>query len=125
MNLGLARPLLPSLTIMETTPRTASRRLHVRKHVSWTAWVTVGKTRVRCHTVDLSANGARLKPRGDFRPGTPCDLQLQPPDGPLMQVGGVVWRVEADSMAVMFLRNIAVQVSTSSRMPEHGRRGWR
>lgn len=125
MNLRLARPLLPSLTTMETTPRTASRRLHVRKHVSWTAWVTVGKTRVRCHTVDLSANGARLKPRGDFRPGTPCDLQLQPPDGPLMQVGGVVWRVEADSMAVMFLRNIAVQVSTPSRMPEHGRRGWR
>src|SRR5258705_9028644 len=102
---------------METTPRTASRRLHVRKHVWWTAWVTVGKPRVRCHTVDLSANGARLKPRGDFRPGTPCDLQLQPPDGPLMQVGGVVWRVEADSMAGMFLPDNARQGSTPSRMP--------
>ena len=110
---------------METTPRTASRRLHVRKHVSWTAWVTVGKTRVRCHTVDMSANGARLKPRGDFRPGTPCDLQLQPPDGPLKQVDATVLGGGAESMAAMFLRNIAVQVSTPSRMPEHGRRGWR
>ena len=42
-----------------------------------------------------------------------------------MQVAGVVWRVEGDSMAVMFLRNIAVQVTTPTRMPEHGRRGWR
>jgi hypothetical protein len=110
---------------MDVTPRVASRRLHTRKNVSWTAWVTVGKTRIRCHTLDLSANGARLKPRGDFQPGTPVELQFQPPDGPLMEVAAVVWRVESDSMAVMFLRNIAVQVSAPTRMPEHGRRGWR
>jgi hypothetical protein len=113
------------VTIMEIAPRVASRRLHVRKNVSWTAWVTVGKTRIRCHTVDLSANGARLKPRGDFQPGTPVELQFQPPDGPLMEVAAVVWRVESDSMAVMFLRNIPVQVTAPTRMPEHGRRGWR
>ena len=99
----------------KTTPRSASRRLHVRRNVSWTAWVTAGKTRVRCHTVDLSANGARLKPRGEF----------QPADGPMMEVSAVVWRVEPDSMAVMFLRNIAVQVASAARVPEHGRRGWR
>jgi len=109
---------------MQPTPRT-SRRLHVRKHVSWTAWVKVGKTRIRCHTVDLSANGARLKPRGGFQPGTPVEVQLQTPEGPLMDVAGVIWRVDGDSMAVMFLRNIAVQVAASARMPEHGRRGWR
>ena len=122
---GLARPLLHFSTIMETRQRVASRRLHVRKNVAWTAWITVGKTRSRCHTVDLSANGARLKPRGDFQPGTPVELQLQPPEGPLMEVTAVVWRVDGDSMAVMFLRNIAVQVSAATRMPEHGRRGWR
>jgi hypothetical protein len=42
-----------------------------------------------------------------------------------MEVNAVVWRVESDSMAVMFLRNIAVQVTAPTRMPEHGRRGWR
>ena len=117
-------PLAPLLTVMVTSPR-ITRRLHVRKHVSWTAWIKVGKTRIRCHTVDLSANGARLKPRGEFRPGTPVEVQLQPPDGPLMDVAGVVWRVDGDSMAVMFLRNLAVQVTSSTRVPEHGRRGWR
>ena len=122
---GLARCLLLTVDVMANAPRVASRRLHVRRNVSWTAWVTVGKTRVRCHTVDLSANGARLKPRGAFQPGTPVELQFQPADGPMMEVAAVVWRVEADSMAVMFLRNIAVQVASSARMPEPGPRGWR
>jgi hypothetical protein len=110
--------------MMDTSHR-QSRRLHVRKHVSWTAWVTVGKKRMRCHTVDLSANGARLKPRGEIQPGTPVEVQFQPPDGPMMEVAAVVWRTEGDSMALMFLRNIAVQVTAGTRVPEHGRRGWR
>jgi hypothetical protein len=42
-----------------------------------------------------------------------------------MDVAAVVWRVDPDSMAVMFLRNIAVQVTASSRLPETARRGWR
>ncbi|MGH7413502.1 MAG: PilZ domain-containing protein [Candidatus Rokuibacteriota bacterium] len=109
---------------MDTSHR-SSRRLHVRKHVSWTAWVTAGKNRIRCHTVDLSANGARLKPRGPIQPGTPVEVQFQPPDGPLVEVAAVVWRVDGDGMAVMFLRNIAVQVAPGSRVPEIGRRGWR
>jgi hypothetical protein len=75
--------------------------------------------------VDVSTNGARLKPRGEIQPGTPIEIQLQPPDGPAMDVAAVVWRVDPDSMAVMFLRNIAVQVTASSRLPETARRGWR
>ena len=120
----LARCLLKHLATMDTSTRSATRRLHVRKNVSWTAWVSVGKTRIRCHTVDLSANGARLRPRRNIQPGTPVQLQFQPPDGSMMEVSGVVWRVESDSMAVMFLRNIPVQVTASARTPEHGRRGW-
>jgi len=43
----------------------------------------------------------------------------------LMEVAAVVWRVDGDSVAVMFLRNIAVQVTAGSQRPEHGHRGWR
>jgi hypothetical protein len=75
--------------------------------------------------VDLSANGARLRPRGEIQPGTPVEIQLQPPDGPAIEVAAVVWRVDPDSMAVMFLRNLAVQVTAGSTLAEHGRRGWR
>ena len=108
---------------METRPR--SRRRQSRKHVTWTAWVKAGNRRLRCHTVDVSANGARLKPRGEIQPGTPVEVQLQPPDGQAVDVAAVVWRVDPDSMAVMFLRNIVVQVTAGSRLPETGRRGWR
>jgi hypothetical protein len=108
---------------MDTRQRT--RRLHARKPVSWTAWVKTGTQRLRCHTVDLSANGARLKPRGEMQPGTPVQLQLQPPDGHAVDVDAVVWRVDHDSVAVMFLKNIPVHFAAASKLAENGRRGWR
>jgi PilZ domain len=109
--------------MMDTRQR--SRRHHARKHVSWTAWIKLGSRRLRCHTVDLSANGARLRPRGDIQPGTPIAVQLQPPDGQAVDVDAVVWRVDPDSMAVMFLKSLPVHVSAGSRLAENGRRGWR
>jgi hypothetical protein len=75
--------------------------------------------------VDLSPNGARLRPRGEIQPGTPVAVQLQPPDGHVMDVDAVVWRVDPDSMAIMFLRSLPVQVAAGSRLAENGRRGWR
>ncbi len=105
--------------------RQRSRRHYLRKHVSWTVWVKAGNLRLRCHTVDLSANGAKLKPRGDIQPGTPVEVQLQTPDGHVVAVAAVVWRVDSHSMAVMFLRSIAVQFTAASKLLENGRRGWR
>lgn len=60
-----------------------------------------------------------------MQPGTPIDVQLQPPDGPAVDVAAVVWRVDPDSMAVMFLHSVGAQVTADSRRPENGRRGWR
>jgi hypothetical protein len=58
-------------------------------------------------------------------PGTAVELQLQPPDGQALHVSGLVWRLDTDGMAVMFLRNIPVQFTGSGTRPENGRRGWR
>lgn len=108
---------------METRQR--SRRFHSRTGVSWTAWVRSGTERLRCHTVDLSPHGAKLKPRGEIEPGTAVVVNLYPPDARAFSVSGVVWRVDADSMAVMFLKTIPVQVTRGSKSKELGRRGWR
>jgi hypothetical protein len=105
--------------------RQRSRRFHSRRPVSWTAWVRDGKQRLRCHTVDVSTNGARLKPRAEILPGTAVQVLLQPPDAPPLNVSAVVWRVDADSMAVMFLRSVGVHISARPRLPEGGLRGWR
>jgi hypothetical protein len=36
-----------------------------------------------------------------------------------------VWRVDADGMAVMFLKSIPVQFTAVKKLQESGRRGWR
>jgi hypothetical protein len=93
--------------------------------VSWTAWVNAGARRLRCHTVDLNTHGAKLRPRGEMQPGTPVEVQLHPPDGNPVGVSAVVWRVDADGMVVLFLRNIAVKISSDRKLAENARRGWR
>jgi len=108
---------------METRQR--SRRFHSRTGVSWTAWVRSGTDRLRCHTVDLSPHGAKLKPRGEIQPGTAVVVHLYPPDAQAFSVSGVVWRVDADGMAVMFLKSIPVQLTRATKLKEGARRGWR
>ena len=108
---------------MDTRQR--SRRQHSRSDVSWTAWVKTSSQRLRCHTVDVSPNGAKLKPRGEIQPGTPVQLQLHPPEGRAVHVAGLVWRVDNDGMAVMFLKSIPVRIDAGRKLPENGRRGWR
>ena len=93
--------------------------------MSWTAWVTSGSRKLRCHTVDVSANGAKLRPRAEMQPGTPVELQLHPPSGNPVNVSAVVWRVDPDSMALLFLKSIPVQSTGSKSWQENGRRGWR
>jgi hypothetical protein len=75
--------------------------------------------------VDLSANGTKLKPRAEMPPGTAVEVQLHPPDGQAVNVSGLVWRLDTDGMAVIFLRNIPVQLTSPGTRPEIGRRGWR
>lgn len=58
-------------------------------------------------------------------PGTAVDLVLQPPDGHAVKVSGLVWRVDSDGMAVMFLKSIPVHFTAVKRLPEGGRRVWR
>lgn len=89
---------------METQQRT--RRTSSRVGVTWTVWVRDGHHRLRCHTVDVSARGAKLRPKGHFQSGTPVQLQFVKPDGRRLHVSGVVWRVDADGMAILFLGSV-------------------
>ena len=74
--------------------------------MSWTVWIESGAHRVRHHTVDLSAHGAKLRPRGTLQPGTPVQLHMVPPEGQALQVSGVVWRVDSDGFVVLFLASL-------------------
>jgi len=60
-----------------------------------------------------------------MQPGTAVEIMLQPPDGHAVRVSGLVWRIDSDGMAVMFLKAIPVQFTAVKRLPEGGRRVWR
>ena len=83
-----------------------NRRFSQRAPVSWTAWAKAGQHRMRFHTVDISARGAKLRPRGPFRTGTALQLEFFKPDGQRLHVSGVVWREEADAIVLMFLGTV-------------------
>jgi hypothetical protein len=61
---------------------------------------------MRFHTVDVSARGAKLRPRGSYRIGTSLKLEFITSDGERLHVLGVVWRIDSDGIAVLFLGTI-------------------
>ncbi|MGH7386597.1 MAG: PilZ domain-containing protein [Candidatus Rokuibacteriota bacterium] len=94
---------------METTTATPTqhhqrtRRTNTRANVSWTVWARVRGQRYRFHTVDVSARGAKLRPKGDLQAGTSLTLQFVKPNGQPIKVSAMVWRVDADGLGVLFL----------------------
>jgi PilZ domain-containing protein len=87
---------MPSGELAERQQRT--RRSSPRARVSWTAWARAGHQRMRFHTVDISPRGAKLRPKGPYRLGTALRLEFT--------TSSVVWRADADGMAVLFLGTI-------------------
>jgi hypothetical protein len=80
-----------------------TRRSTRRANVSWTVYARVSGQRLRFHTVDVSARGAKLRPRGDLQAGTSLTLQFLKPNGRPVRLEAMVWRVDADGLGVFFL----------------------
>jgi hypothetical protein len=53
--------------------------------------------------VDVSARGAKLRPKGDLQAGTSLTLQFVKPNGRPVRMAAMVWRVDADGLGVFFL----------------------
>ena len=80
-----------------------TRRINRRANVTWTVFARVRGQRLRFHTVDVSARGAKLRPRSDLQAGQPLTLQFVKPNGKPVRVVAMVWRVDADGLGVLFL----------------------
>ena len=93
--------LTATSTVTDQHQRT--RRTNRRANVSWTVFARVRGQRLRFHTVDVSARGAKLRPKGDLQAGTPLTLQFVKPNGRPIRVAAMVWRVDADGLGVFFL----------------------
>ena len=80
-----------------------TRRNNRRANVSWTVFARFRGQRLRFHTVDVSARGAKLRPRGELQPGQSLTLHFVKPNGRPVRVEAIVWRVDADGLGVFFL----------------------
>ena len=84
-----------------------TRRNTRRANVSWTVHARIRGQRLRFHTVDVSARGAKLRPKGELQAGQSLTLQFVKPNGRPVRVEAMVWRVDADGLGVFFLGTAA------------------
>ncbi len=74
--------------------------------MSWPVLVKVGTSRYVASSVDISAHGAKVRTKARLKTGTTVQLELVPPEGPPLRVGALVWRIDADGMALLFNREV-------------------
>ena len=92
-----------AISCRQTSSHQRTRRINRRANVSWTVFARVRGQRCRFHTVDVSARGAKLRPRLDLLPGTSLTLQFVKSNGRRVRVAAMVWRVDTDGLGVFFL----------------------
>jgi hypothetical protein len=93
-------------TVGMLTAKQTDRRRHPRTDVSWLVVVEAGKRRFLLQTVDISARGAKVRPKERLDIGTPAQLRFRPPDGSPFNVPALVWRADSDGLAFLFMGDI-------------------
>ncbi len=78
--------------------------------MSWPVLVKVGTNRYLASSVDISTHGAKVRTKARLKTGTTVQLELVPPEGPPLRVGALVWRVDADGLALLFNREVQHQL---------------
>src|SRR5712664_29812 len=90
---------------MSTPPR-QDKRQHPRTRVAWPLVVEVATRRYLSMSVDISTHGAKVRTNARLKTGTTVQLELVPPEGPPLRVGALVWRIDADGLALLFNREV-------------------
>lgn len=98
------------------TTKHADRRRHPRTDVSWLVVVEAGQRRFLLQTVDISARGAKVRPRERLDIGTPAQLRFRPPDGTPFNVPALVWRTDSDGLAFLFMGDIQDRLRRAGRL---------
>ena len=74
--------------------------------MSWPVLVKVGTNRYVASSVDISTHGAKVRTKALLKTGTTVQLELVPHEGPLLRVEALVWRVDADGLALLFSHEV-------------------
>ena len=89
------------------------RRQRPRIRVAWPVIVKTGTSRYLAKSVDVSTHGAKIRIKARLKTGTMVQLELVPPDGPSLRTDALVWRVDADGLALLFSGTIELPFKTA------------
>jgi hypothetical protein len=88
---------------MRDAQRKQNLRRYPRRQVVWPAVVEAGQHVLHGETMNVGPQGAKLRLMERLEVGTRVQLHLTPPQGRLVTVEAIVWRIDDDGLAFFFL----------------------
>ena len=100
-------------------------RTHPRMTVSWPVVIDDGNTYLRAVTVDIGPLGAKLRVAEPLELGAPIQMKVRPTDRPTFETRAIVWRIDQDGVAVLFLGTHKNQIPiTLNPLQPSGKAAW-
>ncbi|HET7876709.1 MAG TPA: response regulator [Methylomirabilota bacterium] len=97
---------MPRPDHVEGTPKSKIRkdtRRHPRENVTWPVVVDNGRRYISAETINLSPYGAKLRLGERLDLGAEIKLNIRPHGRPPYEVRAIVWRIDPDGPALLFL----------------------
>jgi CheY-like chemotaxis protein len=118
----------PNLTPDPRGPRRGREaRRHFRENVTWPVALDVGDRCISAETMNVTPLGVKLRLGERLPLGAEVHLKASPPDRPPFEMRAIVWRIDPDGAALLFLgtRNTPIPVALRPLQPSSEAAGQR
>jgi len=102
-------------------------RRHSRENVTWPVMLDDGDRDISAETVNITRLGVKLRLGERLQLGAEVHLKVRPPDRPPFEMRAIVWRIDPDGAALLFLGTHNTQIPValkplqpSSEAARHG-----
>lgn len=83
--------------------RERDARRHSRENVTWAVVVNDGKRNIPTETVNITPLGVTVRLREELQLGEAVNVKARPSDRPPFEMRAIVWRIDPDGAALLFL----------------------
>ena len=97
-------------------------RRHSRENVTWPVVLDDGDRYIHAETVNITPLGVKLRLSERLRLGAAVNLKARPSDRPPFEMRAIVWRIDPDGAALLFLgtHNTQIPVAIKPLQPASG-----
>lgn len=85
-------------------------RRHSRESVTWPVVLDDGDRYIHAETVNITPLGVKLRLSEQLRLGAAVQLKVRPSDRPHFEMRAIVWRIDPDGAALLFLGTHKTQI---------------